>query len=78
MAEPHFYPEGPVVLPSDDELRTLHKIAALQSSGGGTGTGDLQVYLNRDPAAPDNPAIAAISYNTTTQVSTVWTGAAWE
>jgi hypothetical protein len=36
---PDFYPEGNTVLASDDELRTLHKIAALAASGGGGGSG---------------------------------------
>lgn len=33
---PDFYPEDDTVLPSDNELRSLHKIA---SNGGGSGVG---------------------------------------
>lgn len=36
---PSFYIEGDTVLPSDGELRTLHKIASLAASGGGGGSG---------------------------------------
>lgn len=32
---PTFYPEDDTVLPSDGELRTLHKIASLTAAGGG-------------------------------------------
>lgn len=74
-----FYPEGTKVLPSDDEMRTLHKLAFLNGpgGGGGSGTGVQQVYQDRDPAAPDNPAFPAISYSSTTGVITQWNGAAW-
>lgn len=34
-----FYPEGTTVLSSDNELRTLHKIASLAASGGAGGGG---------------------------------------
>lgn len=83
MAAPAFYPEGSLVLPSDNELRTLHKLAVLNggssgSGSGGSGSGAQEIYLNRDPAAPDDPTKPAASYNTTTQVVTWWTGAAWE
>lgn len=61
---PNFYPEGNRSLPSDNEMRSLHKIVDLGGGGsGGTGgTGDLQVYVDRAPADPDNVSIAALSY----------------
>lgn len=31
-------------------------------SGGTGGSGDVQVYEGRDPAPPDNPALAAVSF----------------
>lgn len=37
-----FYPEGTTALPSDDKMRSLHKLVALGASGGGssfTGSG---------------------------------------
>lgn len=74
-----FYPEGAQVLPSDDSNRTLHKIAALSggSSGGGSGTGSQEIFYDLNPAAPPDPTKPAISLNTTTQVASYWTGAAW-
>jgi hypothetical protein len=36
---PNFYPEGDVSLPSDDAMRSLHKL--VNSGGGGSGTGNL-------------------------------------
>lgn len=78
-----FYPEGDRVLPSDNELRTLHKIASLNGagsggSGGSGGIGVQQVYFNRNPAAPNNPAFDAISFNSD-GVITHWVGggSAW-
>lgn len=32
---PEFYPENDTVLPSDNELRSLHKIVSLSGGGGG-------------------------------------------
>lgn len=69
MAE--FYPENNRVLPSDDANRTLHKIASLSGAGSGTspGTGGnagQQVYQDRAPSPPDNPAIPAVSYDAAT------------
>lgn len=77
---PNFYPEGNRSLPSDNEMRSLHKIVDLGgggSGGGGSGTGDVQVYMDRAPAAPDNPALAAISYASSDQVILQWNGSAW-
>lgn len=78
---PNFYPEGNRSLPSDNEMRSLHKIVDLGGGGsggsGGGGSGAVQVYQDRAPAAPDNPALAAISYDSSTQVISQWTGAAW-
>jgi hypothetical protein len=66
MAAVSFYPEGNQVLPSDDDLRTLHKLSSLSGAGSGTspGTGGaaMQVYVDRAPAEPDNVSIAALSY----------------
>jgi len=59
---PTFYPENNRVLPSDDSNRTLHKIAALVASGGGGGSGTQQVYMDRAPAAPDDPTKPALSF----------------
>lgn len=65
---PSFYSENNQVLPSDDSMRTLHKIASLSGagSGGSAGTGGSagrQVYTGASPpAAPDNPAIGAVFY----------------
>lgn len=80
-----FYPESTLVLPTDDELRTLHKLAFLNgggsgsgSGGGGSGSGTQEIFLDRDPAAPDDPTKPAASYNTATQVVTWWTGASWQ
>lgn len=75
---PSFYPENNQILPSDGELRTLHKIASLNGagSGGSSGTGSAgiqQVYYNRNPAAPINPAFDAISFNDD-GVITQWKG----
>lgn len=36
---PDFYPEGSTVLPTDGELRSLHKIASLAAISGGGGGG---------------------------------------
>lgn len=79
-----FYPEGSLVLPTDDELRTLHKLAFLNgggsgsgSGGGGSGSGAQEIYWDRDPAAPDVAAKPAISLDTATGVATYWDGAAW-
>lgn len=64
---PDFYPENNRVLPSDDANRTLHKIASLSGAGSGTspgtgGSAGQQVYIDRAPAAPDNPNIPALNY----------------
>ena len=56
-----FYPEGTTSLPSDDAMRSLHKLVALGASGGGSG-GIGAIYEGRDPAAPDDPTQAAISF----------------
>lgn len=75
---PQFFPENNRSLPSDDEMRSLAKIVDLGGGGsGGTGSGDVQVYQDRAPAAPDNAALAAISYDSATQVISQWTGSAW-
>lgn len=34
---PSFYPEGNVALPSDDAMRSLHKIVGIGNSSGGFG-----------------------------------------
>ena len=72
-----FYPESTQILPSDDEMRTLHKIASLNGagSGGNPGSGSAggtQVYENRDPAAPDDPTRAAINFPTGGGPITQW------
>lgn len=68
---PSFYPENNQILPSDNEMRSLHKIASLSGagSGGSAGTGGSagqQVYMNRAPNPPDNTSIPAVSYDSTT------------
>jgi len=75
---PLFYPENNQILPSDDDMRTLHKIASLNGagSGGSSGTGSAgiqQVYYNRNPAPPLNPAFDAISFDAN-GVITQWIG----
>lgn len=78
---PAYYPEGNRSLPSDNEMRSLHKIVDLGGGGtggsGGGGTGDVQVYMNRDPAPPDNVSLAAINYPTGGGAITQWNGSAW-
>jgi hypothetical protein len=67
---PNFYPEGNVSLPSDDAMRSLHKLVSL---GGGTGAGGIgAIYEGRDPAAPDDPTQAAISFPTGGGPMTEW------
>lgn len=61
-----FYPEGSRILPSDNELRTLHKIASLNGAGSGASPGSgssgvQQVFIDRAPAAPDNPSLVALN-----------------
>lgn len=80
---PSFYPENNQILPSDDEMRTLHKIASLNGagsggSGGSSSIGVQQVYYNRNPTPPINPAYDAISFNTDGLI-THWIGggSAW-
>lgn len=78
---PSWYPENNLILPSDDEMRTLHKLAGLLGGGsggsGGSGLGYQQVYQDRDPAAPDVPSKPAISFSSSTGVITQWNGSAW-
>ncbi len=67
MANPSFYPEGSRILPSDNEMRTLHKIAALNGAGSGSSPGSgvaglQQVYIDRYPTAPDNRNFPALSF----------------
>lgn len=72
-----FYPEGNTVLASDNELRSLHKIADGSSGGSGPG-GAQQVYTGAaPPAAPDNPALPALFYPTGGGTLFQWDGAAW-
>lgn len=64
---PSFYPENDQILPSDDELRSLHKIASLSGAGSGGlggsgGTGTQMVFIARNPAAPDDPTKPALNY----------------
>ena len=64
---PSFYPENNQILPSDNEMRTLHKIASLNGagsggSGGSGGVGIQQVFIGRDPALPDDPTKPALNY----------------
>jgi len=72
-----FYPESTTILPSDNEMRTLHKIASLLGTGSGGGSGSSavgqQVYYNRNPAAPNNAALDAISFDAN-GVITQWIG----
>lgn len=60
---PQFFPENNRSLPSDDEMRSLAKIVDLGGGGtGGTGSGTQQVFIGRDPAAPDDPTLPALNY----------------
>lgn len=81
---PSFYPENNQILPSDDCMRTLHKIASLNGagSGGSSGSGSAgiqQVYMDRDPLPPDNPAFVAINARSDGGSWTTWNPAtaAW-
>lgn len=57
---PDFYPEGNTVLPTDGELRTLHKIAG--AVGGGSG-GQQVTYTSGTPSAPANVNMPAMAYD---------------
>jgi hypothetical protein len=63
----------------DTKLITLQKILQSTNSGGGSGSGNIQVYQDRHPSAPDNPALAALSYDSGTGVLFHWNigGASW-
>lgn len=47
------------------------------ATGGGGGSGAIQVYEGRDPAPPDDPTKAAVSYPVGGGALTQWDGAAW-
>jgi len=49
---PNFYPEGNTVLPQDNELRTLHKIADLLGGGSG-GAGGVGLQVLRTSGNPE-------------------------
>lgn len=51
---PSFYPSNNTVLPGDDELRTLHKIASAGGTGGGaglSGTGSPEGAVTASPGS---------------------------
>lgn len=75
---PDFFGDGNTPRRSDPQWVILQKIlGAVGGGGGGGGTGDQQVYMDRDPAAPDNPALPAINYRTDLGSWTQWNGSAW-
>lgn len=75
---PDFFGDGNTPRRSDPQWVVLQKILGSGGAGGGgSGSGDVQVYQDRAPAAPDNAALAAISYDSATQVISQWTGSAW-
>lgn len=79
MPSPSFLGDGHTPRRSDTKWVILQKILGAEiDGGGGSGAGNQEIFLNRDPAAPDDPTKPAASYNTTTQVVTWWDGANWQ
>lgn len=72
MASPSFLGDGHTPRRSDTKWVILQKILGAELDGASAAAGQGQVYRDRDPAAPDNPALAAISYNSSTGVITQW------
>lgn len=73
MASPTFLGDGHTPRRSDALWAIEQKIlGALTDGGGGTGGGTIQVYENRDPAAPDDPNEAALSFPTGGGTLTQW------
>lgn len=79
MASPAFFPEGSTPRVTDTRWRVLQKIlgATVDGGGGGGGGGD-QVYFGASPpAAPADPAKAALFYPTSGGAIQEWDGATW-
>lgn len=78
MASPTFFGDGHTPRRSDAKWVILQKLLGAEIDGGGGG-GTQQVYRDRAPAAPDDPALPAISYNSMTGVLSQWdtAGASW-
>ena len=73
MASPSFLGDGSTPRRSDTQWVIMQKILGAEIDGLGSGSnGQGQVYMDRDPAAPDNTSKAAISYSSTTGVITQW------
>ncbi len=66
------FPEGLAPTAADDEKRLLLKICSILNSGGGGGSGTTQVYIGKDPTAPDDPTKAALSYPSGGGTMTQW------
>lgn len=63
---PRFYPEGNLSLPSDNEMRSLHKIVDLAGGGTGSGGGSGGVFIGdgapNSASIPTNKNAAAVYY----------------
>lgn len=77
-----FYPEGTTSLPSDDAMRSLHKIVGL--GGGGSGSGAQQVFAgNYGGLSPSTfGVVGTIAGSKATDLDApypewTWDGAAW-
>ncbi len=76
---PSFYPEGNLVLASDDSNRTLHKLAGLLGGGtssGGSGIGTQQVYIDYAPLPPAVLSLTAINTRSDGGSWSTWSPAA--
>jgi hypothetical protein len=72
MASPTFLGDGSTPRHSDTKWTILQKILGIEVDGGGSGGGTSQVFMDRAPAAPDDPSKAALSYNSSTGVLSQW------
>lgn len=76
---PAFYPEGNTALPSDDAMRSLHKIISL--GGGGSGSGSGSVFSgNYGGAAPTQTptTTSAVGYDLDSPFPVwYWNGSSW-
>ena len=63
MASPTFFGDGHTPRRSDTQWIILQKIlGALVDGAGGSGSGAQEIYIGRDPAAPDDPTKPALNY----------------
>lgn len=82
---PTFYPEGNLSLPSDNEMRSLHKIVDLLGGGIGvfTGGGGGAVFFGNygggtPTQTPTNPANGAVAIDLDAPNPIwYWNGSAW-